>query len=119
LTPSGCVEGFLVGGGFDVGRSGAARRLAAYGLLAGGPLVELVGQVLRHLRCEPRTGTCRGDLEGVVLADEGDLSPGLILHDDLVGALAVDVGAHELSPFSAFCTTVGSPPDLRRPSLHS
>jgi hypothetical protein len=60
--------------------------------------MELVSQVVRHLRCQPRSETSGRDLESPVLAQEDNLPAVVILHGDLVGAVAMDVCAHFPAP---------------------
>ena len=74
--------------------SGGACALSAHSLLAGGPLVQFVGQLMGHLRSEVRSFPAGLDIEGVALADEGYLPPDFVVHGDLVGSVAVDESAH-------------------------
>jgi hypothetical protein len=56
--------------------------------------VQLVGQVVGHLGCEVGSDTRGGDLEGVILADQGHFPAGFVPHGDPVGSIAVNVRAH-------------------------
>lgn len=76
----------------------ARSAVAAHRLLAIRPLIELVGQIARHLRRQVRTAV-RGDYPKlVILADEGKLSTVDVLHGDLVCSIAMYVRAHDNPP---------------------
>lgn len=62
--------------------------------------MKLVSQVVRHLRCQTRSLPGGRELECPVLAHQDHLTTVIILHGDLVGAVAVDVCAHFLPPFA-------------------
>jgi len=78
--------------------AGAVSALPAHRLLAAGPLVQFVGQVMSHLRSEVWSYTRGGDLEGTVMLDQSHLPTAVIAHRDLVRAITVYVCAHCLSP---------------------
>jgi hypothetical protein len=63
--------------------------------------MQLVGQVVRHLRSEMGSDTRARHLEGVIPADERHLTTGFVPHGDPVGSIAVNVHAHCLPPFGA------------------
>jgi hypothetical protein len=62
--------------------------------------VQLVGQIMSHLRSEVRPYTRGGDLEDTVMLDQSYLPTRVIAHRDLVGADAMNVCAHYTPPFA-------------------
>ena len=68
--------------------------LAAHRLLAGCPLAKLISEIVRHLRGQARSGPVVEMVEGVVLADQGDLAPASSCAVILCDSLAMDVSAH-------------------------
>src|SRR4051794_33716793 len=72
-------------------------RFGAHGLLADSPLVQLVGEFVRHLWGEMWPFPHGGDVEDVTFGDEDCLPADRVVHGDLVGSVAVDQCAHCLS----------------------
>jgi len=74
--------------------------------------MELVGEVVGHLRRQTRASARGVDVQGIVFASERQFPTGVVADGDLAGSIAVDVRTHGPSPIW-FSLRLGT---LRRPS---
>ena len=77
--------------------------------------MQLVGQLVRHLGCEAQAFASGRDLQSMVLADEGDLPPDLVVNGDLVGSVAMDVRTHDPPLVVLPHRTHSAPSEVRNP----
>ena len=82
--------------------SGAVCTLGTHRLLARGPFVQFVGQIVRHLGREARSFASGRYLQSMALADEGGLPPDIVANDDLVGSVTMDARTHLSSPVAVY-----------------
>ena len=62
--------------------------------------MQLVGQIMSHLRSEVRPTTRGGDLKDTVMIDQSQPPTRVSAHRDLMGADAMNVRAHYTPPFA-------------------